>query len=67
LTCSVLTDTSGNRVVRAILDTFPAILAPPTGGQQTQSARAHLRLTYTTKTLIASQYDLTIKWKATTT
>ncbi len=69
LSCAILADTSGNRVVRATLNTFPAALAPPTGGQQTQSAKAHLRLVNTgttARTVIASQYDITVKWKATT-
>lgn len=66
LTESILSDISGTRTVRGILAAFPAILAPPTGGQTTLSCRADLRLTKATKTITASTIDITVKWKATT-
>lgn len=65
LTESILSDTSGNRVVRAVLDTFPVILAVPDGSDQVV-ARADLRLTKGARTLTVATRELTIRWKAST-
>lgn len=61
---TILTDTTGNRTLRATLDTFPSAIAVA-AGQKSTSATAHLRLTKSTKTIIASEIKLTINWKAT--
>jgi hypothetical protein len=66
LTESIMSDIGGNRIVRGTLAAFPAILAPPTGGQTTLACRADLRLTKGSNTITASTIDITVKWKATT-
>lgn len=63
---TIISDISGTRTVRGSLDAFPAILAPPTGGQTTLSCRADLRLTNGAKTITAATIAVTVKWKATT-
>jgi hypothetical protein len=65
LSTSIVTDTSGNRVVRAYLNAFPAALAVSDATQSTQATIA-LRATEGTKTFIVATCALTIKWKATT-
>jgi hypothetical protein len=62
---TITTDTSGTRIIRATLDTFPSALAVAASTKST-SATAHLRLTKSTKTIIAAEIKLTINWKATT-
>ena len=65
LTVSIVTDTVGNRVLRAVLDAFPAALKVVDGTQST-GARIDIRATESTKTFIIATCDLTILWKATT-
>ena len=62
---SITSDTSGNRVVRCTLNAFPAALAVQ-DSTKSLAATAHLRLTEGSKTAIASEIKLTVKWKATT-
>jgi hypothetical protein len=64
LTTSIISDTSGNRIVRATA-AFPAILAVPDGQRQVD-ARIDLRATEGTKTFIIATVALTVNWKATT-
>lgn len=64
-TNSITSDTSGNRVVRCTLNAFPAALAVQ-DSTKSLAATAHLRLTEGSKTAIASEIKLTVKWKATT-
>jgi hypothetical protein len=64
LTESIVSDTAGNRVVRATLAAFPSAIAPPTGGQTTLACRADLRLTEGSNTITASTINLTVKWRA---
>lgn len=65
LTTSIISDTSGNRVVQGLLASFPAGLAVPTGTKSV-SATAQLRITEGSLDCIASQIALTVLWKATT-
>jgi hypothetical protein len=65
LTESITSDTSGNRVVRAVLDAFPSALNVPDGAKSL-ACTAHLRATEGTKTAIIGEIALTIKWRATT-
>jgi len=65
LSTAIVSDTSGNRVVRVNLDAFPAALAIATA-LQSVSARVDLRATEGTKTFIVATLNLTIKWRATT-
>jgi hypothetical protein len=64
-TNTVTSDTSGNRVLRAVLAAFPAALAVPDGAKSI-ACTAQLRATEGTKTAIVSEIALTVKWKATT-
>lgn len=64
MTESITSDTSGNRVVRAVLESFPAALAVP-DASKSLACTAQLRATKTTKTAIVSEIALTVKWKAT--
>jgi len=66
LTNSITSDTSGNRVVRATLDAFPAALAV-LDATKSLACTAQLRATEGTKTAILAEIALTIKWKATST
>lgn len=64
LTEAIITDTSNNRTLTGTLTAFPAILAVP-DGSKSLAATAHVRLTKTSKTIIASEIKLTVNWKAT--
>ena len=66
LSTSIVTDTSGNRVVRAFLNAFPAAFAVP-DTVRSVSAEIALRATEGSKTFIVATCALTVKWKATTT
>jgi len=62
---TIVTDTSGNRLVRASLDAFPVILAVA-DDEDSLTARCDLRLTKGTKTIIAATRTVRVLWKATT-
>jgi hypothetical protein len=64
---TITSDTSGNRVVRVTLDTFPAALAVPAGSQQSVQATLQLKLTNGAKSITANATQITVRWKATTT
>ncbi len=65
LTESILSDTSGDRVVRAYVNTFPSELAVP-DDVQTLAARCDLRITKGALTITAAIRNVTIRWKANT-
>jgi hypothetical protein len=67
LTETITSDTSGNRVVRVVLDAFPAALAVPAGSQQSVQATLQLKLTNGAKSITANATQITVRWKATTT
>lgn len=62
-TPSILTDTSGNRVVQAELDAFPAALAIP-DGQTEVACRCDLLITKGTKVITAATRNITVRWQA---
>jgi hypothetical protein len=64
LTATVLSDTSGNRVVRGTL-AFPAAFNVPDGQRQI-AATAMLRLTEGSVTVIGAIVNVQVLWKATT-
>lgn len=66
LTEAITSDVLNNRVVLCTLDTFPAALAVPAGGQQSLQATLQLRITKATKTITANSTQITVLWKATT-
>lgn len=65
LTPTVVTDTTGARVVRCQVDTFPAALAIPDGVQEL-AARLDVRLTKSGRTVTGAVVAVTVKWKANT-
>jgi len=64
-TVSIVSDSLGNRVLRATLLAFPAAFNVP-DGQQSVSSRVDIRATEGTTTFIIATCDVTIYWKATT-
>jgi len=66
LTETITSDTAGNRVVQAVLAAFPAALAVP-DATKSLACTAQLRLTEGSRTAIASEIALSVKWKATST
>ena len=65
LTETIITDTSGARVLRGTLPAFPVELAVA-DSQKAAQATAHLRLTKGSNTIIAAEIKVNINWKATT-
>lgn len=64
---AIVTDTSGARLVRCTLDSFPAALAVPTGGDgQAVTGRIDLVLTKGTKKVTAATKNIRVVWKAST-
>jgi hypothetical protein len=61
---TIVSDVVNIRTVRAIVATFPSVLAVITG-QRSRAATAHLRLTKGGNTIIAAEIKITINWKAT--
>ncbi len=60
---TIISDTSGNRVVRVDVDAFPAALAVPDAASEVR-ARCDLRLVKGAREVIAATRDVTVLWKA---
>ena len=61
---TVVSDTSGERIVRASLNAFPSALDVDGPNGTSVSARIDLRITKGSKTRVAATVDLTVVWTA---
>ena len=63
-TTTVISDTSGNRLINVSLDAFPAVFNVSGSAGSNVNGRLDLRLTKGSKTLISSVIDVSVAWAA---